>query len=226
MFLNQSGAQGGEEGRSGSISFVHPTSSPEWSALCVHTPMGVSARRRCENLLMFAWKNQPNPALRRQDNTCRCFQRLKVNMNTFRIYCCSLFGSTAGVKSAHLWCFLFFFTHSTFVAIDLRRFWLLVKFRGDEESQSPWCALYLPGNVTAYRNTPRVHLFTVHSCVHSRHTFIEPASMTRCWSDDLQAGWENKPNGRMWTGRSASDAAASNHICVSHRTTSKDCPLS
>lgn len=27
MFLNQSGAQGGKEGRSGSISFVHPTSS-------------------------------------------------------------------------------------------------------------------------------------------------------------------------------------------------------
>lgn len=147
--------------------------------------------------------------------------RLKINMNTFRIYCCSLFGSTAGVKSANLWCSL----HTPhLLPLWYMTFSTVGKVQGDEESQSPWCALYLLWNVTAYRNTLRVHPFTVHSCVHSQHTFIDPASMTRCWSDDHQAGWENKPNGQMWTGCSCfwHSSLKSQIICVSHQTTTSD----
>lgn len=87
----------------------------------------------------------------------------------------------------------------------------------------------LPGLKCVYRNMLCVLPFRVHS----RKMFTEPASVTHCWSDDLQEGWENQPNGQMWTSRPAFDAAASNsHLCLTPwhqtdlRTTSVAFPLS
>lgn len=219
MFLNQSGAQGG----GGRGEWKHCICSSHFiprmiGALCSHTYGGCSQTK--------VWKPfnvcMKEPASSSAVATRQYLQvfsdgRLKVNTDTFRIYRCSLFGSAAGVKSANLWCFFLNTLH-----VCCRRFvtfWTIGDVEGDEESQSPPRALYLSWNVTARRNTPRVRPFTAHSRVHSRHTLIDPASMTRRWSDDLQAGWENKPNGQMWSGRSAPDAAASDHICVSRQTT-------
>lgn len=117
---------------------------------------------------------------------------------------------------------LMFFTHSVLFALDVRCVWLLVMLQ-EMRRAKVFDALYLLWIVKAYRNMLRVHPLTVHP----RHTFIDPAAMTLCWSDDLQAGRENQPNRQMWTGRSASHPPASNHICVSEQTTTRDAfPLS
>lgn len=122
MFLNQSNAQRRKEGRSGSISFVHPTNDLcfVFTHLWGFQPVeGVKSFNVC----MKEPANSSTVATR-QYLQLYSDGRLKINMNTFRIHCCSLFHSRGQTCKP-----LMFFFHSTFVAIVVRFFLLLAKFK-------------------------------------------------------------------------------------------------
>lgn len=106
--------------------------------------MGVSARRRCENLFNVCMKepaNSSNVDSVRQYLQVYSDSRLKININTFRIYLLLFFVQVhsrgSKVRTSDVIYTLHICCHCYTMLLTV------CKVRGDEESQSPLCALYL-----------------------------------------------------------------------------------